>query len=89
MALTVAKSLETLTSLPITFKPAEQAVCIFFFLRGAQILTCECKMRSEPGLRLIGVDGTFPCVHLSIDNYYHLSLNRRKETRSFIGTYCA
>ena len=42
-------------------------------------------MQSEPVLRLIGVDGTFRCVHLFIDYYYRLS---RKETRSFKRNYC-
>ena len=90
MALPVVKSLETLATLPITFKPAEQVVYIFifYFLRGAQILTCQCKMQSEPVLRPISVDGTFRCVHFSIDNCYHLSRNMLKETRSLRGNYC-
>ena len=50
----------------------------FILLRGAQILTRECIVRGEPVLRLISVNGTFRCVHLSIDHYYRLS---RKETR--------
>ena len=42
-------------------------------------------MQSEPVLTLIGVDGTFRCVHLFIANYYRPS---RKETRSVKRNYC-
>ena len=44
------------------------SLILLLHLRGTQILTYECMMRSEPVLRLISIDSTLHHLHLSVDH---------------------